>query len=140
MIIERLDKEKAIKNIKELIKIDNVIQDDPWKEDNFLLSLNYKWELSLIALEKNEIIGFLICSLKENSIHIHRIAVIPEYQNKKVGSLLMETLIDNCNKLEIKKVTLKVKNNNYDAFKFYKKLGFKILGIENSRYFCTKNL
>ncbi|WP_440954688.1 GNAT family N-acetyltransferase [Methanosarcina sp. Mfa9] len=138
MIIKHLEKEMVLKNLDDLIKIDREIPDDPWKIDNFLIDLDRKWEFSLVALENSHIIGFLICSLKNNQIHIHRIAVLAEYQNKKVGSALISSLFDECYEHNIKRITLKVKNVNSGGHKFYKKYGFKIIGVENSRYICTK--
>jgi ribosomal-protein-alanine N-acetyltransferase len=138
--ILHLDKEMTLENIDDLIKIDKIIQDDHWTEENFLRDLDRKWEFSLVALENNHIIGFLICSVKENNIHINRVAVSQEYQHKKIGRILMETLFADCNEYGVKRITLKVKYSNPEAISFYEKLGFKKVGVEGSRYFYVKEI
>lgn len=140
MKIMHLDKEMTLENIDDLIKIDKIIPDDPWMEENFLRDLDRKWEFSLAALENNHIIGFLICSLKENNIHINRMAVSQEYQHKKIGASLMETLFEDCNKSGLKRITLKVKYSNPKAIRFYEKLRFEKVGMECSRYFYEKKV
>jgi ribosomal-protein-alanine N-acetyltransferase len=140
MNILHLDKEMTLENINDLIKIDRLIPEDTWTEENFLRDLDRKWEFSLIALENNHVIGFLICSVKENNIHINRIAVSQDYQHKRIGRILMEELFTDCNKSGLKRITLKVNYSNTEAIRFYEKLGFKKAGIESSRFFYDKEI
>lgn len=125
MKIVHLNREKALANIGRLIEIDKIIPDDSWTVDNFLMDLDRKWEFSLMALENDHTMGFLICSTKENNLHIHRIAVSPECQRKKVGSVLIEHLLADCYKSHINSITLKVRDFNTNAQRFYEKLEFK---------------
>ena len=138
MKIVHLDKEMAFKKINDLIEIDRIIPDDFWTSDNFLMDLGHKWEYSLVALDNDLVVGFLICSVKENNIHIHRIAVSPDYQRKKLGSVLMEHLFADCYNSGIKSITLKVQDFNIGAQIFYEKLGFKKEGSHKSRHLYKK--
>lgn len=140
MRILHLDKEKTLQNINDLIKIDSIIPDDPWTADNFLMDLDHKWEFSFFALQNNDIIGFLICSMKENALYIHRIAVLPEHQKKKIGITFIQNLYMECQKYNIDKITLRVIDTNLPALEFYKGLGFKQFGKDGSRYLFEKNI
>ena len=140
MKILHLDKEMVTANMDRLMEIDRAIMDDPWTAYNFLTDLEGKWEFSLVALENNIIIGFLICSVRGNNIHIHRIAVSPEHQRRKVGSALMEHLITDCYKSGINSITLKVRDFNINAQKFYEKLGFRKIVSHGFRYLYEREL
>jgi ribosomal-protein-alanine acetyltransferase len=140
MKITHLDEHTVLKNINDLIKLDKLIPDDPWTANNFLKDLDRKWEFSLIAIENGIIIGFMICSVKENNLHVHRIAVSPEFQKKKIGRALIKNLYADCHKSGIKRITLKVKDFNLGAIRFYEKHGFKKVELECSRYLCEKEL
>ena len=140
MRILHLDKEMTLQNINDLIKIDSIIPDDPWTADNFLMDLDFKWKFSFIALQNDDIIGFLICSMKEKVLHIHRIAVLPEHQRNKIGWTLIQNLYTVCHNRHISKITLKVKDTNLPALEFYKGLGFKKLSKDGSRYLFEKKI
>jgi len=140
MKILHLDKEMVMENMDRLMEIDRAIVDDPWTADNFLMDLEGKWEFSLVALENDLIIGFLICSVRGNNIHIHRIALSHEYQRRKIGSALMEHLITDCYKSGINSITLKVRDFNINAQKFYEKLGFRKITSHGFRYLYEREL
>ena len=140
MKILHLDKEMVTENMNRLMEIDRTIMDDPWTVYNFLMDLEGKWEFSLVALENNIIIGFLICSVRGNNIHIHRIAISPEHQRRKVGSALIEHLVTDCYKSGINSITLKVRDSNINAQKFYEKLGFRKIVSHGFRYLYEREL
>ena len=140
MIITQLNKDIALNCVNNLIEIDKVIMDESWTSLNFSMDLNRKWELSLLASENSRIIGFLICSVKKDYVHVHRIAVLPSYHQKKSGTRLMERLFSKCYELDLKIITLKVKDSNVGACRFYEKLGFKKVGNEGSRYLYKRQL
>ena len=135
MRIVRLSKKKVSDNINRLMEIDKVILDEPWVEDNFLMELKGKGEHSLVALEDANIVGFVICSMKEENLHIHRLAVSPEYQGRGVGTLLIEHVFINCNEHDlIKYITVKTKKDNENAQRFYEGHGFKRIGTDGPNY------
>ena len=130
----------AIENMNRLIEIDKVILDEPWVEDNFLMALNGKWENSFVALEGTDIVGFVICSVKGENLHIHRFAVATEYQERGVGTLLIEHLFINCNEHNIKYVTVKSKKNNDKALRFYERRSFKTIGTDGPNYIYKREM
>jgi ribosomal-protein-alanine N-acetyltransferase len=134
MKVVHLSKKKVLENINRLIEVDKVILDEPWTEDNFLIELKGKWEHSLVALVDTNIVGFVICSMKGENLHIHRIAVSPEYQGRGIGTLLVEHLFTNCDKHGIKYVTVKSKKINEKAQRFYERQAFKRIGTNGPNY------
>lgn len=82
----------------------------------------------LLVLEINEkIIGTSWMTFDGRRIHLHHIAVLPEYQNKGYGKLLTEKSIDFA-KQKGYQIKLEVHKNNKKAIRIYKNLGFKYLG------------
>lgn len=140
MRIVHLSKKMALENIDRLIEIDKVVLDKPWTEDNFLMELKGKWGHSLVALEGTNIAGFVICSIKGENLHIHRIAVSPKYQGRGVGTALVEYLFDDRNEYNIRHhyITVRTKKYNMGAQRFYKMQNFKRIGSDGPDYVYKK--
>ena len=84
----------------------------------------------LVYKKDNIIIGYLYYSLIYDRIEINQIEVLKEERRKKIGSNLLQYLIDN-NK---NNRTLEVKIDNYPAINLYKKYGFKEVAIRKGYY------
>jgi len=128
------------KNLVQLISIDKSISNSNWREDNFLVPLPGKWEFSYGLIIQNIPVGFIISSIKESNIHIHRFAVAEPYQNHGYGRLLLQALFQKCREDNYRRLTLKVDYSNAKAIKFYKNNGFIILKKINGNYMMQKLL
>jgi ribosomal protein S18 acetylase RimI-like enzyme len=142
MKIVHLNKEMVLENIERLIEIDRTIIDEEgtWTLDNFLMELNHKWDYCLVAFIGNQIVGFVICSAKAENLHIHRFAVLPEYQGREIGTSLIEHLFINCNEHNIKYVTVKSKKSNEKAQRFYERRSFKRIGTDGMNYVYMREM
>lgn len=84
----------------------------------------------LILLENaanHEIIGSSWISFDGRRLHLHHIAVKPEYQNKGFGKLLTKESLKFA-KEKGYQIKLEVHQSNHKAIDIYKKLGFSFLG------------
>lgn len=135
MEIVKLTREMVLKHLCDLIEIDRIVKaDDQWDDKSFLLELVGKWNNSLAALLSGKIIGYIICSIKNNdTLHIHRIAVKEKYQKNGIGTELIERIIKNSNNI-MKYIILKVRKDNIAAQKFYEKHGFRRVYLEGNNY------
>ncbi|MGC8816991.1 MAG: ribosomal protein S18-alanine N-acetyltransferase [Candidatus Hadarchaeum sp.] len=69
--------------------------------------------------------GYLIGVIRWSNIgHVLAIAVEPAFQRQRLGTLLMNYIIDLFRKKGVKLVRLEVRKSNLGAQQFYKKLGF----------------
>jgi len=138
MNIKKLNAEDLYCLIDSLQEIDNstTVKVEEWNCDNFLHDLPEKWNLSRFLFLNDKLIGYLICSKKENSFHIHRFVVSEKYQNKGAGSLLLNALIYSIPKGNL--LTLKVKKYNKNAIQFYEKRNFKKFAEEDVNYLYKK--
>lgn len=82
----------------------------------------------------NKIVGYLVYENLYDRVEIDYIYVVNEYRNKKIGSFMMEYLINLCKKEKLYNITLEVSINNIYAIKLYEKYGFKTVTIRKGYY------
>ena len=118
----------------------------PYNVDNFNYQLT-KEEFStspflkiLLYKENEEIKGFLLYSQIYERIEINQIEVLEKYQHHHIGSNLLEHLIMQAKKDNIKNITLEVKTTNLKALNLYKKYHFHKEAIRPNYYNGTNGL
>lgn len=79
--------------------------------------------------DNNKLIGFIIFKTLYDVTDLLYIVVDEEYRNKKIGSRLMDYLINNS-----KKIMLEVRCDNKSAINLYKKYNFMIINIRKKYY------
>lgn len=87
-----------------------------------------------VAEENGKVIGLGILmnhgNLRKKHVGVITLMVNNDYQNKGVGSLLMDKLINLSESLNVIRLELCVFRDNYKAINLYKKFGFKEEGIK----------
>jgi ribosomal protein S18 acetylase RimI-like enzyme len=85
-------------------------------------------------------IGFSTFSAKE-LVNIHDLAVLPEFRNRGVGSVLLNAVDDFARKLGACKITLEVRENNKAAERLYLRKGFNNpFGDVERSYFLERRI
>jgi perosamine synthetase len=140
-----------LNNIK-LIEVNQQNKNDIY--DNFLSKIDSKtfryFNKRNIDCLNNHIITFVLYDILTNKyigyIHIDYdmkywigIYINEEYQNKKIGSLLLKYVLQHEKILKINEIYLSVDKNNLSAIKLYEKNNFKIIE-EEDLYFIMKKL
>jgi len=87
-----------------------------------------------IYIEKSNIIGIVNYFDLIDRFELVYIEVIEKYRNKKIGSLMLEHLIEIGENKSINNITLEVKIDNTKALMLYKKYGFSIVAIRKGYY------
>ena len=87
-----------------------------------------------IYMEKSNIIGVVNYYDLYERFELSYIEVLEKFRNKKIGSLLMEYLIQKGSEKGINNITLEVNINNKYAIELYKKYGFKIVAVRKGYY------
>ena len=85
----------------------------------------------LIYKLDDKIIGYLDYSVMYERGEINYIFVLKEYRNQKIGSKLLEYMINNTN---LDEISLEVNKNNTNAIKLYQKYGFREVNIRKGYY------
>ena len=82
----------------------------------------------------NLLIGICVFQVVLDEAQINYFAINHKFRKKGYGSLLMENVIKQCEKLKIKKLFLEVSNNNKTAERFYSRFDFSTVGIRKNYY------
>ena len=123
----------GIDDLKEAYKIECEVNPSPWKYETFLSSFEVGHK-GLICKHDSEIIGFIIFSPINPEAHILSISVTKKIQSKGVGSLLLQSMLDQCAAMNYKKIFLEVRISNLQAINFYQKFGFSKDAIRDNYY------
>lgn len=115
---------------------ENIIEfDDFWTEK--MLEDEYNNDISFGFIAKNDmnkIVGFAFLWEPPYEIHISNIVVKKDMRNNKIGSILLEKLIEIARQKKKDEITLEVNINNIYAIKLYEKYNFEKVGIRKKYY------
>ena len=87
-----------------------------------------------IYLKDNNILGFIEIYQIYDRIEIANFNVLEEFQNKYIGSKLLEYVINYSNDNNMKNITLEVRSDNDKAIYLYEKFGFVNISIRKNYY------
>jgi len=120
-------------SIEELLKIEKEIFPNPWKYEDFhFMILNS--DFNFLLKDKGKIIGYFCSLITGNIIHITNFAIVKKYQNKGIGYLFFNTLLQFFIKNNSPTFFLEVRKSNKKAIHLYKKLGFNIVKVIQNYY------
>ena len=85
-------------------------------------------------LLSNLVIGICVFHVILDEAQINFFVVNQKYRRKGFGSYLMCYLLEQCEKLNIKKLLLEVSHTNITAEKFYSRFNFSTVGIRKNYY------
>lgn len=136
----RQEKNEDIDIIYNLVKksFENAKHSDGTEQDlvnRLRKSKSFISELSLVATDGNNIIGHILFTKiliennnkKAESLALAPLAVLPEYQNKSVGSKLVKEGLKIAKELGYKSVIVLGSENYYPRFGFVEAKNFKII-------------
>jgi len=97
-----------------------------WNEENEKSDYHQEFTVkdSYVIIYENIAVGRLECIYSEYSINLHKIYILSEHQNKKIGTKIINQIINEGKEKNIP-VILRVLKCNIKAEKLYEKLGFK---------------
>jgi len=81
-------------------------------------------ELFLIAEAKDVLVGTVLGSFDGRRGYVHHLAVLPEFQNRGIGSALLEILEDKYRKMGVVKIHLFIETVNAEVESYYQKRGW----------------
>lgn len=137
--IIKINKSYLEENMYDFLEILKDVPHEYWNENNFLQELNGKWSYSLAIEIENRISGYIIASIKESNIHIHKFMIKKELRNQGIGKILLHEFVNNCfHKFDF--ITLKFYKSNIMAKEFYLKNNFDIFEYNDDLLFGRKSI
>lgn len=113
--------------------------DNFWNYNVFKNELENGNSKYLIAKIGNEIVGFAGIIPIVDEADISNIVVHKDFRNQKIGSCLLEGLINLASSLGLKCINLEVRESNIPAIKLYEKYGFVVCGLRKKYYNNSEN-
>lgn len=113
--------------------------DNFWNYNIFKSELENKNSKYLVAKINGQIVGFAGIITVLDEADISNIVVRKDFRNQKIGSCLLENLINLALSLNLKTINLEVRESNISAIKLYKKFGFEVCGLRKRYYDNIEN-
>ena len=113
--------------------------DNFWNYNVFKSELENGNSKYLVAKINSQIVGFAGIIPIVDECEISNIVVHKDFRNQKIGSCLLQKLIDLTVSLNLKIINLEVRESNIFAIKLYEKFGFEVCGLRKKYYDNIEN-
>lgn len=117
-----------------VVEIERICFSSPWSKESLAKELLNQLAYYQCSTVDHIVVGYMgmwkIC----DEGHITNVAVLPEYRNKGIATMLMNKMIDVCKCSEIYNLTLEVRESNIGAISLYEKFGFLSAGKRPNYY------
>ena len=125
----------VIDDIPDIVLLEEKIFPSPWSERSFVNILK-EWSISLCLTGTvlGDIIAYTICWIVVPEIYIANIAVAQKFREQKVGSYLLEVILERGKKRDCTMAQLEVRASNVAAIALYKKFNFEVVGLREKYY------
>ena len=109
-----------------------------WSKNQIISQFNKNVILSFVCFHNKKLVTFLIGNLifieKVSEYEILFIYVKKTYRRKGLANYLLNKIYIQKNKSNLKKIFLKVAENNFPAIEMYRKNNFELLNIRRNYY------
>ena len=107
---------------------------DPWSENSVASELNNPLSLWLVAVDDENLAGYVGSQTVMDETDMMNIAVDEGYRRQGIAQLLVEALVERLKKMDSRCLTLEVRISNTPAIALYEKLGFAQVGKRPNYY------
>ncbi|MDF2949208.1 MAG: rimI [Sedimentibacter sp.] len=121
-------------DLDQITEIEKICFSLPWSKNSFEQELKNELAYYQCAEENGKIMGYMGMWKIIDECHITNVAMLPEYRNRGIASLLISKMIEICKCSEIHNMTLEVRQSNLPAISLYEKFGFVSVG-KRPRYY-----
>lgn len=121
-------------DLDQITEIEKICFSLPWSKNSFEQELKNELAYYQCAEEDGKIMGYMGMWRIIDECHITNVAVLPEYRNRGIASMLINKMVEICKCSEIQNMTLEVRQSNLPAINLYEKFGFISVG-KRPRYY-----
>lgn len=115
-------------DIPQIFLLESRCFSDPWSQKILRSTLREEDCFFLTAEENGRICGYLNATHILDELSIHRVAVLPEYRRKGVGTAMLTRMMEFCQDKGLKQIFLEVRQSNLNAQRLYSRFGFEQVG------------
>ncbi|HHC73202.1 MAG TPA: ribosomal-protein-alanine N-acetyltransferase [Thiotrichales bacterium] len=120
-------------DISAVMEIEKVAYEFPWSEGIMRDCLRVGYCCRVLEIH-GEIRAYGVMSHGAGEAHILNLCVHPDFQNRGLGRLVMDHLLDLAHRLHALVVLLEVRPSNHRAIRLYRSLGFNEVGSRKQYY------
>ena len=121
-------------DLAEVCKIEKDNFSLPWSEKSFLESMEREDTVFLVALEDEDVAGYIGCYCIAGAGEITNVAVKASHRRKGIGGKLLQKLYEEGVALDTREYFLEVRESNDAAIGLYLRQGFVKEGIRKNFY------
>ena len=127
-------------DIEEVLKIENECFSEPWSENSFKNSIKSGSNYFICAKFDSKIVGYSGMYWVLDEGYIYNLAVDKNFRRWGIASNLILNLFNHSKNINLKLLSLEVRESNKAAKSLYRKLGFEFVGVRKNFYsFPTEN-
>lgn len=118
--------------------IDHAAFNPPWQMSLEDLRQSQRQAASCTIAEiGDEPVGYQLSTRHHNSAHLARLAVVPGYQGRGIGAILLDHLIRNFMRRSVRSITVNTQASNLHSQSLYRRYGFHLNGFDLPLWWCT---
>ena len=121
-------------HVPQVAELERICFADPWSEKSVASELENKWALWLVALEENNVVGYIGSQTSIDETDVMNVAVHPDFRRKGIAEKLIEQLVAELKGRGSHALMLEVRASNAPAIALYEKLGFVQVGCRKNYY------
>lgn len=121
-------------DIFDIVRLEEELLDSSIGSEMLLSELHNKYAHFLTAKLENQVIGYIGGWIIEGECELINFVVDKKHQRQKVGTKLLEKIIEISHENNASKIILEVKKTNLQAIGFYKHHHFYEIGIRKNYY------
>ncbi len=121
-------------HLDEVLAIERACFSTPWSRLSFQFDVHAQDACCLVARLGEKLVGFAIGWFVLDELHIHNLAVHPQYRRKGFGNRLLRVLLSHAKERGIGRATLELRLSNQVARELYQKHGFRMAAIRRGYY------
>ena len=130
MIIEKMNSS----HVAQIAQLEKICFSDPWSEKSIASELDNKLAFWLVAAEGDTVAGYIGSQTVIDETDMMNVAVHPDFRRQGIAEALVNTLVENLQKMGSHCLTLEVRASNAPAIALYEKLGFAEIGRRKNYY------
>jgi ribosomal-protein-alanine N-acetyltransferase len=136
MVSWQIEPISSLSDLDEILAIEVASFTSPWTREMYLAELdNVGVSFCYTARDgSGKILGFCSFWRVMDELHINNLAVAPEHRRRGVATALLGFVLNEAQKLGVRRATLEVRRSNDAARHLYERFGFAAAGVRRAYY------
>lgn len=123
-----------MEDMQSVIRIERTSFSLPWSENSFLSEIHKTRSLSKVAVDGEEVIGYVCTEFIGDEGHLLNLAVSPDRRGEGVAKALVGKILEELKVRDCRFLYLEVRDSNEAAKKLYQGFSFRIVGKRKEYY------